>query len=132
MVVASLAVFLLLHYNDIVGFLRARPDFEISIRPESIDLQAYKEGSTIVIITVTSINGLDSDIALDVAPSLGIVGVSFTIEPSTVSLPAHGQVTCILSIDVTSPVPTGRHYVDVIGTAGHLEHIARLTIIVAP
>lgn len=123
-VISAVAYF----YSDyILGLLTARPDFQLSANPTLIRL-GYIGSSNTAIITVKSINGLNSDVKLDVKPFLGFLGERFTFDPSEVHLPANGEVSCTLKIDVMSNIEPREYFIDVSGVIGNLTHTIRITV----
>ena len=121
-------VFAILYYNDyILGILTARPDFQLSASSTTIKV-GYIGSYNTTIITVRSINGLDTNVTLDVKPVLFIVGIKFTLDPSEVHLPANKEVTCELKIEAISTIAPGRYLIDVYGISGNIIQTIRITI----
>jgi hypothetical protein len=121
-------VFAILYYNDyILGILTARPDFQLSASSTTIKV-GYVGSYNTTIITVRSINGLDTNVTLDVKPVLFIVGIKFSFDPSKVHLLANKEVTCELKIEAISTIAPGRYLIDVYGISGNITRIVRITI----
>ncbi len=119
---------ILYFYGDYwLGILTARPDFELSVSPSLVQLGGIRSSNT-TIITVKSINGFDSDLKIDVEPVFGILGVKFTLEPSELHVPANGEATCLINIEVTSYMPQGQYLVDVSGITGNLTRTIHITL----
>jgi hypothetical protein len=88
----------------------------------------YVGSSNTTVITIKSINGLDSNVKLDVKPVLGFFGIKYVINPSEVHLPAYGEVSSIVQIDVMNVIPPGVYYIDVSGAVGNLTHTVRVIV----
>ena len=128
--VAAFIVFsvILFFYGDYwLGILMARPDFQLSASPSLVQLGGVGSVNTTV-ITLTSINGFDSDVKVDVEPVFGILGVKFTLEPSEIRLPTNGEVACLLMFEVTSYMPQGQYLVDVTGISGNVTRTVQITV----
>ena len=126
--VALVVVLTIVYYNDYIsGILTVRPDFQMSASSTIIEV-GYVGSYNTTIITVKSINGLDSNVKLDVKPVLFIVGIKFTLDPSEVHLPANKEVTCELKIEATSTIAPGRYLVDIYGISGNITQTVRITI----
>ena len=119
-------------YDYLYGFLRPQPDFEISADPDSIVLESYEGSSNVTVIRLKSISGFTEDVSLKLTTSFGIMGdIRFDLDSYEVHLPPDGQAECALSLVVVSFVTSGEYYVDVVATAGQIEHSVRIIIIVS-
>ena len=119
---------ILYNYSDyILGILKARPDFQLSASSTLIKV-GYVGSYNTTIITVRSINGLDSNVKLDVKPVLFILGIKFTLDPSEVHLPANKEVTCELKIEAISTIAPGKYLIDVYGISGNITRTVRITV----
>jgi hypothetical protein len=126
--IALVVVLAILYYSDyILGILTARPDFQLSASSTLIKV-GYVGSHNTTIITVRSINGLDTNVTLDVKPVLFIVGIKFTLNPSEVHLPANKEVTCELKIEAINTIAPGRYLIDVYGISGNITRTVRITI----
>lgn len=122
---------LLLTYDDIEGFLRPRPDFEIFADPKSITINSWEGSSNRTVITVKSINGFSGNLTFEVAQSLRVLSdVRFTFDPANVTLSADEEVQCVLTLYVCSHIPPEEYYIEVIGVAGDFKRSVRITITV--
>jgi len=119
----------MLYFNSgyIFGILTMPPDLQLSASSTLIKV-GYVGSYNTTIITVRSINGLDSNVKLDVKPVLFILGVKFTLDPSEVHLPANKEVTCELKIEVISTIMTGKYLIDVYGISGNITRTVRITV----
>ena len=119
---------MLFFYSDyMLGILTARPDFQLSASPTLIRL-GYMGSSNATIIVVKSVNGLDSNVELNVKPVFGVLGVKFTLDPSEFHLKANEEVACMLKIEVTSNMMPGQYIIDVSGISGNLTRTIRITV----
>jgi|GEM_PF-1523919 hypothetical protein len=119
---------ILYFYGDYwLGILTARPDFQLSANPSLVQLSRIGSFNTTT-ITFRSINGFESDLVIDAEPAFGVLGVKFTFEPSELHLPANGEVTCTLGVEVTSYMPQGQYLVDVSGVSGNLTRTIHVTL----
>ena len=115
-------------YGDYwLGILTARPDFQLSVDPNTIQL-GYIGSSNTTVITVKSINGFDSNVTLDIKPVSGVSGVRFTLDPSEFRLSVNEEVKCALRIEATSFMVIGQYSIDVYGVSGNLTRSIRITI----
>ena len=119
----------MLYFNSgyIFGILTMPPDLQLSASSTLIKV-GYVGSYNTTIITVRSINGLDSNVKLDVKPVLFILGVKFTLDPSEVHLPANKEVTCELKIEVISTIMPGKYLIDVYGISGNITRTVRITV----
>jgi hypothetical protein len=126
--IASIIVLAILYYSDyILGILTAQPDFQLSAGTTLLKI-GYVGSYNTTTITVRSINGLESNVTLDVKPVLFIVGVKFTLDHSEVHLPANKEVTCELKIEAISTIAPGQYLIDVYGISGNITRTVRITI----
>jgi len=131
---ALISVFSILFCHDYIeGFLKLRPqpNFEISANPISITLHSWEGSTDRTIITVKSIGGFSGSITFEVLRVYLIGDLRFTFDSPNVTLPADGQVQCILTFYVCSYIPPEKYYIEVVGIAGNLKHSVRITITVS-
>lgn len=130
--ILCITIVLYFSYDYIYGFLRPQPDFEISANPDSIVLESYEGSSDTTVVTLKSISGFTEDITLKLSTSFGIMGdIRFDLDSYEVHLPPDGEAQCVLSLVVASYVTSGEYYVDVVATAGQVEHSVRIIIAVS-
>lgn len=131
--IVCITIVLYFSYDYLYGFLRPQPDFEISADPDSVILESYEESSNFTVVTLKSISGFTEDVSLKLKTSFGIMGdIRFDLSSDEVHLPPDGKADCVLSLFVASFVPSGEYYVDVVATAGQIEHSVRIIIAVSP
>lgn len=130
--VLCIVVILYFSYDCLYGFLRPPPDFEIEAAPDAIFLESYEGSSNSTVVALKSLNGFSGDISLKLVKSFGIMGdIRFDLGSDELYLPPNGQSQCTLSLEVVSFVTSGEYFVDVIATAGQVEHTVRVTITVS-
>ncbi|MGE0135578.1 MAG: S8 family serine peptidase [Dehalococcoidia bacterium] len=94
------------------------PDFSIAVSPSSRTVTPG--GGANYTVTVTSLNGFNSPVTLDVQSGLPAgAGSSFTINPVT---PTVGGATTTLNITTTGATPAGNSTLTIRGTSGALVH----------
>ena len=77
-------------------------------------------------------NGFSGEISLKLVKSFGIMGdIRFDLASHSAYLPPDGQYQVTLSLLVVSFVTQGEYYVDVVATAGQIEHTERIIIVVS-
>jgi len=126
----SIEDFIMLHFLVPWGLLRSpQPDFEISADPVSIMLNGWEGSQNRTVITVKSLDGFSDNITFEVK-QYGIIGdVTFTFDHPQISLPADGQVQCILTLHVQSVASPGKYSIDIIGTASDsTQHSIRIAL----
>ncbi|MDH5794566.1 MAG: hypothetical protein OEZ24_00515 [Candidatus Bathyarchaeota archaeon] len=130
--VICVSVVLYFSYDCLYGFLRPQPDFEIAAVPDSVVLRSYEESSNATLVTLRSVNGFSGEISLKLVKSFGIMGdIRFDLASHSAYLPPDGQYQVTLSLLVVSFVTQGEYYVDVVATAGQIEHTERIIITVS-
>jgi hypothetical protein len=95
-----------------------KPDFDISVNPESISIQKGSFGT--LWVKLISKNGFDSEVSFDISgePS----GVITTLDRRSVSPPKDGSITLIISIKVSESASTGTSTLTITGKSGSLSH----------
>jgi len=130
--ILCITIVLYFSYDYLYGFLRPQPDFEISANPDSIVLESYEGSSNATVIRLKSISGFTEDVSLKLTTSFGIMGdIRYDLDSYEAHLPPDGQAECALSLAVVSYVTSGEYYVDVVATAGQVEHSVRIIITVS-
>lgn len=105
----------------------AAPDFSISASPASVTIAL--EGSANSTITVTSMNGFNEIIDLSVS---GVpTGVTTTLSASSITPPANGETTSILTINVGASTIAGTYTLTITGTSEASSHNATIELTVA-
>lgn len=100
-------------------------DFSISANPTSISVVAGESAAST--ITITSINGFNSGVALTTSPAISGVTVSFT--PNPVTPPVGGTASSTLTINTSSTTPKGAYTLTVTGaTSSTPQHKTTITI----
>lgn len=103
--------------NDSTG--NGSPDFLLAASPASLVIEIGKSGSST--ITVTSLNGFSSAVALSISPA--ITGVTPTFAPTSLRPPAGGSQTSTLTIVVSSNAAPGTYAMTITGTSGTITHL---------
>ncbi len=98
--------------------------FSMSASPAMIGMgQGASANST---VTVSSLNGYNSPVALTVAGCPG--NTTCTLNPTSVTPPANGTATSVLTIATTSSSPAGSYTLTISGNAGVQTTTVSLTI----
>ena len=119
----------MIHSQPLGLTITVTPDFSISGNPTSISVTQGASGTST--ITVTSINGFNSAVALSYswvgsAPS----GVSASL-PSPVTPSSGTPATSTLTVSATSSSSTGSFTLSITGTSGAITHSANLAILIS-
>jgi len=106
------------------------PDFEISATPYRLDVVQGILNTTIV--TITSINNFDQEVALTATATAS--DVALTLDPAALTPPQNGSATSTLKAEATTSALIGEYEINVTGKSDSLEHsiIVPLRIIEAP
>ena len=116
--------------NDVYGTWRLgleMPDFEISASPTSRNI--YPGQSTTYAVNITSINGFDSSISLNL---MGLpINASYTFDPESVTPPTNGSVQSTLEIFTESTVSPGTYDLIIIGSSNETTHSTNVTLTIA-
>jgi len=132
--VSIILLILFFSQDSIFGFLTpaAPPDFGISASPSSLSLLGLAGSSVSTTVTVRSIRGFSSEVSLNVTPSTGFFGITFTFNPDRVTPPADGQAESTLTITVDAGVPSKVYFIDVTGRSDEpsRRHTVRIQVIV--
>src|SRR6266851_3165218 len=111
--------------------LAAAPDFTMSAHPASLTIQQGSSGNTIILLA--SVNGFQGTVSLTPPASCLAIGCpSYSINPTSVFLPANGNTTSTFTISTYSQTPLNTYTVAVSGTSGGLSHTASVTYTVVP
>jgi hypothetical protein len=104
------------------------PDFGISASPSSVSVTQGGSGTST--ITVNSLNGFSSAVALSASgvPS----GVTASFSPSSVTPPSGGSASSTLTFTASAGATTGTFPVTVTGTSGSLVHSTSVSLTVNP
>ena len=130
--IICVSVVLYFSYDYLYGFLRPQPDFGITAVPDSVVLRSYEDSSNATLVTLKSVNGFSGEISLKLVKSFGIMGdIRFDLASHSAYLPPDGQCQVTLYLLVVSFVTQGEYYVDVVATAGQIEHAERIIITVS-
>jgi hypothetical protein len=101
-------------------------DFSISVSPASLSVQ--RGGSASASVTVTSIGGLSSAVALSAAGIPSGMSVNFSPNPIT---PSSGSSTSSsISLSISSSSATGNYAITISGNSGSIVHPTTLTVTV--
>ncbi len=107
------------------------PDFTISATPSSLNLTGGTAGGTSATVSVGSLNGFSSAVALTTGGACGTSYTSCTPTPTPVTPPANGSASSNLSVSITASTPAGSYPITVTGTNGGLSHSSTVTLTVA-
>ncbi|HTS35408.1 MAG TPA: protease pro-enzyme activation domain-containing protein [Candidatus Solibacter sp.] len=101
-------------------------NFTIGASPSSLTITQGGNGTST--ITITSQNGFNSATALTASglPS----GVTAAFNPTSVTPPANGSATSVLTLTASSTATTGNATVTVTGTSGSLSHSTTIALTV--
>src|SRR5580658_9805729 len=104
------------------------PNFTLSLSPSSFTVD--ERGTVSTTLTITSVNGFHSAVALSVYefPS----GVSASGSANSVTPPANGSVKVTITWSASRRAPTGTTTIELIGTSGSLTNETPVAITVAP
>ena len=102
------------------------PDYSVSANPSSMTLTQGTNGTST--ITVSSVNGFNSAVALTASglPS----GVTASFAPASVTPPANGSATSILTLTASATAATGTSNVTVTGTSGSTTRTTSINLTV--
>jgi hypothetical protein len=104
------------------------PDFTISASPSSVTVT--QGGTATSTITITSLNGFSSPVALTASGLPN--GVTASFSPVSVTPPPGGSATSTLTFTAAVDAATGTFTVTVTGTSGSLSHSTSITLTVNP
>ncbi|MFI5303586.1 MAG: beta strand repeat-containing protein [Nitrospiria bacterium] len=93
-------------------------DFSLALSPSSIT--TYAGNSTTSTVTVTSLNGYNSAVALSC--STNNVSIGCSLNPVSVTPAANGSATAVLSVTTLSTLPAGNYTVTVTGSSTGITH----------
>lgn len=100
------------------------PDFSIEANPAF--LRIVQGSSDTSIITVTSKNGFSDLVTLTVSPAID--GVTYSLDPSTVTPPPDGTIPSTITIAVAKTATPNSYVLDLTGTSGALQRSASLSL----
>lgn len=116
--------------NGVVGVssqtITVTSPFTIAASQPSLIIQAGKSNSTT--ITVTSLNGFLGNVTL--SSTVGPVGPTVSLNPSTVTLSPNGSASSLLTVSVGSNVPPGTYTVSVTGVSESFQQTIQVSIAV--
>jgi hypothetical protein len=108
--------------------LAAKPDFSMTASPGSATFLAGNKASPTV--SLSSQNGFNSTVALSCSTPNATVACSFAL-PS-VSLPANGSASQLLTVTTQGATPVGSYSIVVKGTSGDLQRQTTFMVTVQP
>ena len=100
------------------------PDFSITVNPSSLSIQ--QGSSNTVNITVASLNGFSDMVNLTVSPAID--GVTYSLDPSSVTPLADSSVTSTITIEVAETAIPSTYVPTLTGTSGNLQHSTNLSL----
>jgi len=103
-------------------FSTTAPDFQISVSPTSLSIQAGSSGTPTV--TLTSVNGFAGSV------SLAATGAYASLSPAGVTLASGGTQTSVLTFSTTATTSPGSYIVTITGTGPLTHHDAVLAVTV--
>ena len=103
------------------------PDFSVSASPTSLSVVQGSSGTST--ITVTSLNGFNSAVALSASglPS----GLTASFAPASVTPPANGSTSSTLTLTASATATIGTSTVTVTGTSGSTTRSAAISLTVS-
>jgi uncharacterized membrane protein len=114
---------------DIILTIIAPQDFLLQITPTSADVR--NGSSTSFTITVYSLNDFAGDV--DLSASVPVAsGITGSLSPSTVPIPAGGSATSKLMITTAPTAPAGQGSISVTGTSDSISKEVTVTLTVSP
>jgi hypothetical protein len=122
------ALLLYFFYDEIYGFI-LRPYFELSVNPESVNLDTRTGSMNSTIFTIQSFNGYQGSLTVRVhLTGLVIIGNIYLTYPLEVYVEANEQASFSLVFCVSNISP-GTYYADIIVSSGQIERSERIVII---
>lgn len=100
------------------------PDFSVTVHPSSLSRQ--QGASDTASIIVASLHGFSNLVSLTVSPTID--GITFSLDPTSVTPTADGIATSTLTITITETATPSSHLVTLTGTSGALQHSASLSL----
>ena len=133
-----------MHYLDVIdlpllppwfkaGSEEQEPDFELSANSSMITLKNWIGSSNSTTITVKSVNGFNHSVTFKIKRvRVGFLGtvddLKFELQPHHVYLPAGGEGSCVLTVEIRDLTTLGVYYVDVDAVAGDVKHSICITV----
>ena len=106
------------------------PDFSVTANPNSITLSPG--GTTIIGVTLTSINGFSGTVTVSASPSSSAITATYYYS-TTMTLPPDGTASNTLQIGADSGAALGNYVVTVTGVSASLSRSAGIAVsVVAP
>ena len=100
------------------------PDFSLAASPSALITETGKSGTST--ITVTSLNGFNSAVTLNISPT--ITGVSASFSSTQVTPPSGGSVPSTLTVAVSSSATPGTYAMTITGTSGAITHTQTISL----
>ena len=114
---------------DITLIIIAPQDFLMQITPTTADVR--NGSSTSFTITIYSLNDFTGDVDLSVSVPVAS-GITGSLSPSTVPIPAGGSATSKLMITTAPTAPAGQGSISVTGTSDSKSKEVTVTLTVSP
>jgi hypothetical protein len=107
-------------------------DFTISATDPNPTLPSGQIGTSMGSVSVTSLNGFNSAVALTGAGACGgASGITCTLNPTSVTPAAGGAASSNLSVTIASNTPAGTYPITINGTSGQLSHSSSFNLVVS-
>jgi len=105
-------------------------DFDVAASPSSLEIMQGSLGiSTITLTSLFSFEGT-VDLTASISP-VRVDGPTFSLDPSTVFVPARGSGTASLTVRTSAATPLGTYSVTVTGASGSQTHSVEFFVNVA-